>query len=146
MREGHTIRRILPPIIDDVDKYTSLVSTTHTLPVNIFNLEGGEIMLAQDNKNFRTPGENWTHDPPNTTGLSDAPTTEPEGCDFDSCPGHGNFLSRASMVSPPSKLKMFTGSVCVLLTSVSSKLIKIKMKLIYATKSSWEQNKMAGER
>ena len=33
-------------------------------------------------------------------------------------------LSRASMVSPPSKLKMFTGSVCVLLASVSSKIIK----------------------
>ena len=45
-------------------------------------------------------------------------------------------LSRASMVSPPSKLKMFTGSVFVLLTSVSLKLIKIKIKLIYATMSS----------
>ena len=33
-------------------------------------------------------------------------------------------FSRASMVSPPSKLKMFTGSVCVLLTSVSLKIIK----------------------
>ena len=54
-------------------------------------------------------------------------------------------LSRASLVSPPSKLKMFTGSVCVLLTSVSLKLIKIKIKLIYATTSSWEKNKMAGE-
>ena len=32
------------------------------------------------------------------------------------------------MISPPSKLKMFTGSVCVLLTSVSLKLIKIKIK------------------
>ena len=31
-------------------------------------------------------------------------------------------LSWASMVSPPSKLKMFTGNVCVLLTSVSLKL------------------------
>ena len=55
-------------------------------------------------------------------------------------------LSRASMVSPPSKLKMFTGSVCVLLTSVSLKLIKIKVKFIYATTSSWEKNKMVGER
>ena len=35
--------------------------------------------------------------------------------------------------------------VCVLLTSVSLKLIKIKIKLIYATTSSWEKNKMAGE-
>ena len=41
-----------------------------------------------------------------------------------------------SMVSPPYKLKMFTGSVCVLLTIVSLKLIKIKIKLIYATTSS----------
>ena len=47
-------------------------------------------------------------------------------------------LSRASMISPPSKLKVFTGSV-------SLKSIKIKIKLIYATSSSWEKNKMAGE-
>ena len=53
-------------------------------------------------------------------------------------------FSQASMVSPPSKLKIFTGSVCVLLTSVSLKLITIK--LIYATTSSWEKNKMPGER
>ena len=59
-------------------------------------------------------------------------------------PGAWKFpLSRASMVSPRSKLKLFTESVCVLLTSVSLKLIKIK--LIYATTSSWEKNKMAGE-
>ena len=45
------------------------------------------------------------------------------------------------MVSPPSKLKMFTGSVYVLLTSVSLKLITIKIKLIYATTSSWEKTK-----
>ena len=61
-------------------------------------------------------------------------------------PGVRKFsLSRASMISPPSKLKMFTGSVCVLLTSVSLKVIKIKIKLIYATTSSWEKTKMAGE-
>ena len=35
--------------------------------------------------------------------------------------------------------------VCVLLTSVSLKLIKIKIKFIYATTSSWGKNKMAGE-
>ena len=53
-----------------------------------------------------------------------------------------NFsLSRASMVSPPSKLKMFTGSACVVVTSVSLKLIKIKIKCIYATTSSWEKTK-----
>ena len=33
------------------------MSSTHTLPVNIFNLEGGETMLARDNENFRTLGE-----------------------------------------------------------------------------------------
>ena len=62
-------------------------------------------------------------------------------------PGAWKFpLSRTSMVSSPSKLKMFTGSVCVLLTSVSLKLIKLKIKLIYATTSSWGKKKMAGER
>ena len=45
-------------------------------------------------------------------------------------------LSRANMVSLPSNLKMFTGSVCVLLTSVLLKLIKIKIKLSYTTTSS----------
>ena len=55
-------------------------------------------------------------------------------------PGAWKFpLSQASKVSPPSKLKMFTGSVCVLLTSVSLKSIKIK--LIYPTSSSWEKTK-----
>ena len=43
------------------------------------------------------------------------------------------------MVSPPFKLEMFTGSVCVLLTSVSLKSITIK--LIYATTRSWEKKK-----
>ena len=33
------------------------------------------------------------------------------------------------MISPPSKMKMFTGIVCVLLTSVSFKLIKYKNKI-----------------
>ena len=44
-------------------------------------------MLARDNENFRTRGENRTHDPPNTTCLSDVPTTEPEGPEYDSCRG-----------------------------------------------------------
>ena len=45
-------------------------------------------------------------------------------------PGVRKFsLSRASMISPPSKLKMFTGSVCVLLTSVSLKLTKNRINL-----------------
>ena len=46
-------------------------------------------MLARDNENIRTLGKNRTHDPPNTTCLSDALTTEPEGREFDSCLGHG---------------------------------------------------------
>ena len=50
-------------------------------------------------------------------------------------------FSWASMVSLLFKLKMFTGGVCVLLNSVSLKLVKIKIKLIYATTSSWENNK-----
>ena len=52
--------------------------------------------------------------------------------------------NRVSMVSPSFKLKMFTGSVCVLLTSVSLKLIEIKIKLIYATTSSWEKKQNGG--
>ena len=70
--------------------------------MNIFNLEGGETMLARDNEKFRTQGENWTHDPPNT--ISDVPTTEPEGREFDSGPGLGNFLSpgRARFLLLPS--------------------------------------------
>ena len=53
----------------------TLVSSTHTLPVNIFNLEGGETMLARENENFRVPGENRTRDPPNTGSY--VLTTEP---------------------------------------------------------------------
>ena len=39
-----------------------LVSSIHTLPVNIFILEGGETMLAQEKGNFYAPGENRTRD------------------------------------------------------------------------------------
>ena len=39
------------------------MSSTHTLPVNIFNLEGGETMLAWDKGNFHAPDENRTRDP-----------------------------------------------------------------------------------
>ena len=39
-----------------------LVSSIHTLPVNIFILEGGETMLAQEKGNFHAPGENRTRD------------------------------------------------------------------------------------
>ena len=73
-----------------LDFNDTLVSTTHTFQVNIFNLES-----------FRCPGRAW-------------------------------FLLLSIW-------KMFTGSVCVLLTSVSLKLIKIKIQLIYTTTSSWEK-------
>ena len=39
------------------------MSSTHTLPVNIFNLEEGETMLAQDKGNLHALGENRTRDP-----------------------------------------------------------------------------------
>ena len=39
------------------------MSNTHPLPVKIFNLEGGETMLARDRENFHAPGENRTRDP-----------------------------------------------------------------------------------
>ena len=51
------------------------MSSKHTLPVNIFNLEREDTMLAWDNENYRAPGENRTRDPPNT--RSDVLTTEP---------------------------------------------------------------------
>ena len=100
------------------------MSSTHTLPVNIFSLEGGEIMLARDNENFRTPGENWTHDPPVEYYMFIARSNYwTGGSRVWFLPRAWKFpLSRASMVSPPSKLKMFTGNLCVLLTSVLLKL------------------------
>ena len=39
------------------------MSSKHTLPVNIFNLEGGETMLARYKGNFHAPGENRNRDP-----------------------------------------------------------------------------------
>ena len=39
------------------------MSSTHTHPVHIFNLEGGETMLARDKGNFHAQGENRTRDP-----------------------------------------------------------------------------------
>ena len=41
----------------------TLVSSTHTFPVNIFNLEGGETMLARNKGNFQALVENRTRDP-----------------------------------------------------------------------------------
>ena len=91
-------------------------------------------MLARDKGNFHALDENRTRDPP-VQGLERAINMQySEGREYNSRLKFS--LSRASMNSSPSKLKMFTGSVCVLLTSVSLKLIKIKIKLIYATTSS----------
>ena len=45
------------------------MSSTHTLPVNIFNFKGGETMIARDNENFRTLGENRTRNPSNTIKI-----------------------------------------------------------------------------
>ena len=68
------------------------MSSTHTLPVNIFNLEGGEIMLARDNENFRTRAR---IELTTLRILQVYRTFQPlnrDGREFDSCPGHGNFL------------------------------------------------------
>ena len=40
------------------------MSSTHTLSVNIFNLEEGETMLARDKGNFHAPDENRTRHGP----------------------------------------------------------------------------------
>ena len=124
-----------------LDFNDTLVSCTHTFPVNIFNLEGGETILARYKGNFHAPGENRTRDP-SVQWLERPIFIVFGGSRVQFSPGVRKVsLSRASMVSPPFKLKMFTGSVCVLLTSVSLKLIKIKIKikLIYATTSSCDQ-------
>ena len=98
------------------------MSSTHTLPVNIFNLKGGETMLARDNETLRTLGENRTRDFPNTINIGRS-NYWTRGSRVWFLPGAWKFpLSRASMISPPSKLKTFTGNVRVLLTSVSLKL------------------------
>ena len=98
-------------------------------------------MLARDNETLRTLGENRTRDFPNTINIGRS-NYWTRGSRVWFLPGAWKFLlSRASMISPPSKLKTFTGNVRVLLTSVSLKLIKIKIKLIYATTSSWEKTK-----
>ena len=52
----------------------TLVSSTHTFPVNIFNLEGGETMLARDKGNFQALVdlvENRTRDLRFSGGTSD---------------------------------------------------------------------------
>ena len=48
----------------------TLVSSTHIFPVNIFNLEGGETMLARDKGNFQALVENRTWDPPVQNGWN----------------------------------------------------------------------------
>ena len=39
------------------------MSSTHTLPVNTFNLDRGETIFAREKENFHAPGENRTRDP-----------------------------------------------------------------------------------
>ena len=68
------------------------------------------------------------------------------GREFDSRPGMKISFVPGEHDFSSFQVEIFTWSVCVLLTSVPLKLIKIKVKLIYATTSSWEKNKMAGER
>ena len=116
------------------------MSSTHTLPLNIFNLKEGETKLTRDNENFSNSGENRTCDPP-VQCLERPIFIVFGGSRVWFPPGVLTFpLSRVSMVSPSFKLKMFTGSVCVLLTSVS----EIKIKLIYATTSSWQKKQNGG--
>ena len=50
----------------------TLVSSTHTFPVNIFNLEAGETMLARDKGNFPSPGRESNSRPSGSVvGTSD---------------------------------------------------------------------------
>ena len=78
-------------------------------------------MLAQDKGNFHAPGENQTRDPP-VQWLGRPIFIVFGGSRVRFSPRVRKvLLSWASMVSPPFELKMFTGSVCMLLTSVSLK-------------------------
>ena len=84
-------------------------------------------MLARDKENFRILGKNETRNPP-VQWLERPVFIVFGGSRVRFSPGVRKFsLSRASMISPPFKLKLFTGSECVLLTSVSFKSIKIKI-------------------
>ena len=69
----------------------TLVSSTHTLPGNIFNLEGGETMLARDKGNFHALGKNQTRDPPVQWLERPINMWYLEGREFNSCPGYENF-------------------------------------------------------
>ena len=95
-------------------------------------------MLAQDKGNFHAHGKNRTRDPPvqwlerpiliSCSIRRVVSSILASGTKIFFVPGEHGFSSF--------QVKMFTGSVCVLLTSVSLKLTKIKIKLIYATTSS----------
>ena len=69
----------------------TLVSSTHTFPVNIFNLEGGETMLALDKGNFHALGKNRTRDPPVQWLERPINMWYSEGREFNSRPGYENF-------------------------------------------------------
>ena len=101
-------------------------------------------MLARGKGNFHAPGKDRPCDPP-VQWLQSPIFIVFGGSRVRFSPGVRKvLLSQASMVSPPFKLKMFTGSVCVLRASVSLKLITIKIELIYATTSSWEKKQNGG--
>ena len=69
----------------------TLLSNTHTLPVNIFNLEGAETMLARDKGNFHALDQNRTRDPP-VQGLERAINMQySEGREYNSRLGYENF-------------------------------------------------------
>ena len=97
------------------------MGSTQTLPVNIFNLEGGKTILVRKRMKSFVPRARIELTTFRILYRMHQPLNRRVQVQFS--PLAWKFpLSWASMVSSPSKLKMFTGNVCVLLTSVSSKL------------------------
>ena len=74
-----------------LDFNDTLVSSTRTFPVNIFNLEGGETMLARDKGNFHAPGKDRPCDPP-VQWLERPIFIVFGGSRVRFLPGHRNFL------------------------------------------------------
>ena len=94
-------------------------------------------MLIRGNKNFRAPGENRIRDLPHA--RSDVLTTEPPGlyrqwsrnstipAECTTLPYFCNFRAPGEHSFSFFQVKMFTGSVSVLLTSTSLKITKCKI-------------------
>ena len=78
-------------------------------------------MLARDKGNFHALGKNRTRDPPVQWLERPINMWYSEGHEFNSRPGYENFRCPGEHDFSSFKLKMFTGSVCVLHTSVSLK-------------------------